>query len=372
MSKWNYKPVKDLFRIKSGDFLSSRSFVETGEYSVYGGNGVTGLYNNYNLEGKNIIIGRVGANCGNVRAIEGRIWVTDNAFYITEFLEEFDKDFLSAMLNALKLGETANKAAQPVVSYKGIKNLKIPLPPIEEQQRIVAKLDALFERIDKAIALTQATLQQHLPQLMASVLDEEFGKLEGERKKLKEISEKIQYGYTGKVKSKGEYFYLRITDIQDNRVDYTNVPYSDIPQSQVGKYKLQKGDVLFARTGATAGKSYLFKDDVDSVFASYLIRVQCDKSIIKPEFIKWYFRSGEYWQQIFGNIVGAAQPNFNGSKLGDLIIPIPDTKDQAKAANVFEKLDDIVVSITTYETQKLESLQALKASLLDQAFKGEL
>ncbi|MBK8566892.1 MAG: restriction endonuclease subunit S [Saprospiraceae bacterium] len=137
------------------------------------------------------------------------------------------------------------------------------------------------------------------------------------------VSTAIQYGYTGQKSDSGHYAYVRITDIQGGKIDWSQVPLSDISKSEAPKYLLNKGDILFARTGATAGKSYLFEDDVEAVFASYLIRIVPEKSKILPRFLYWYFQSKEYWQQVDDKVIGAAQPNVNGQKLASIKFPLP-------------------------------------------------
>lgn len=262
-------------------------------------------------------------------------------------------------------------AQYPAISDKDLKSIKIPVPPLPEQKRIVTKLNGLFAKIDTAIGLLEENII-HTKALMGSVLDEEFGKLDCKSNLLKNISDKIQYGYTGKTKETGKYYYLRITDIQDSKVNFSKAPFSTIPDEEAKKYILNQGDILFARTGATAGKSYLFKDKEPSIFASYLIRVVVKQDKLSHDYLKWYFQSDEYWNQIFGNIVGAAQPNFNGKKLGELNIPVPSLDVQNKCVSKFEKYDKVIRSSIETQTQKLTHLKALKSSLLDQAFKGEL
>jgi type I restriction enzyme S subunit len=257
------------------------------------------------------------------------------------------------------------------LTKSAIEDRKLFLPTLQEQKRIVDKLDGLFAKIDQAIGLLEENIA-HTQALMGSVLDEEFGKLDCKSFGLKSISEKIQYGYTGKTKEKGKYYYLRITDIQDSRVNFNKAPFSDISEEEAAKYILNQGDILFARTGATAGKSYLFNDKEPSIFASYLIRVVVKQDKLSPDYLKWYFQSDEYWNQIFGNIVGAAQPNFNGKKLGELNIPVPNLEIQNKCVLKFEEYDKVIRSSIKSQTKKLNYLKALKSSLLDQAFKGEL
>ena len=95
---WEEKSIEKCFKVKSGDFLPKSKMVDTGNINVYGGNGITGKHNKSNLSGSNILIGRVGAKCGNVRFVQDDVWLTDNAFYISEFFTEFDFQFLVYLL----------------------------------------------------------------------------------------------------------------------------------------------------------------------------------------------------------------------------------------------------------------------------------
>ena len=153
--------------------MPAREMKEGGEIDVYGGNGISGKHDEYNLAGENIIIGRVGAKCGNVRLVNGNIWVTDNAFYISDFFEDFDLRFLEYVLNLGDLRATANQAAQPVISYTTIKNKILLIPPVSEQRSIVAKLDALSDETKKLEAIYQQKLAD-LDELKKSVLQKAF------------------------------------------------------------------------------------------------------------------------------------------------------------------------------------------------------
>ena len=131
-----------------------------------------------------------------------------------------------------------------------------------------------------------------------------------------DISLSILYGVSESAKSEGKYKLLRITDIQNNKVNWDTVPYSDF-EDNVQNYILEEGDILFARTGATVGKSYLVnKISISSIYASYLIRVKSSKLVL-PAYVKFFFESGFYWEQISMNAVGVGQPNVNGTSLAD-------------------------------------------------------
>ena len=142
-------------------------------------------------------------------------------------------------------------------------------------------------------------------------------------KKLGEVST-IQYGYTESATSEpiGPRF-LRITDIQDDRVDWTSVPYCKIESVNLPKYELASGDIVFARTGATTGKSFLITDPPKAVFASYLIRLRLVDKILAPEFVFLYFQTSDYWHSIKEGSAGSAQGGFNATKLSALSIPVP-------------------------------------------------
>jgi type I restriction enzyme S subunit len=108
--------------------------VEDGEINVYGGNGINGKHNEFNLSGENIIIGRVGALCGNVRCVNDNIWLTDNAFYISEYFEEIDKNFLAQILSFTHLTFPHNAPTLPIIIFSPDKLNSlcfpfIPFPP---------------------------------------------------------------------------------------------------------------------------------------------------------------------------------------------------------------------------------------------------
>ena len=143
---WEIKLFSELFKLTSGEYLNSKSIIK-GQYPIYGGNGIIAYHNEYNLTGDNIIIGRVGALCGNVRFLSEPIWLTDNAFKLSFLKDPFDYQFLTYLLNFKDLRKFARQAAQPVISNSSLKDIEIPIPPLEEQKRIVAHLDSLDEKV---------------------------------------------------------------------------------------------------------------------------------------------------------------------------------------------------------------------------------
>jgi type I restriction enzyme S subunit len=187
-----------------------------------------------------------------------------------------------------------------------------------------------------------------------------------------EIASSILYGVSESAKETGQYKLLRITDIQNNKVNWETVPFTDYDNNKAQAFLLNDGDILFARTGATVGKSYLVEGLRDSaIYASYLIRVQTS-SVILPAYIKFFFESGFYWEQISLNSVGIGQPNVNGTTLAALAIPIPPYREQLRIVeeakkwlSVIDGLDVEIDDLQTYITQ-------VKSRILDLAIHGKL
>ena len=146
---WQWVRLGDIIKISSGNFLPAGKMNQNGNIPVYGGNGINGYHDEYLIDKPTLIIGRVGFYCGCVHLSQGKAWVTDNAF-ITQFSEKnIDIKFLQLLLISSDLGKNDNATAQPVVSGKKIYPLIVPLPPLAEQKRIVAKVEELLNLVNK-------------------------------------------------------------------------------------------------------------------------------------------------------------------------------------------------------------------------------
>lgn len=153
----------DLIRLKSGEALSAKNFCN-GQYPVYGGNGIAGYHNKYNLSGQNIIIGRVGALCGNIRLVNAEIFVTDNAF-VVNLQQNMNLRFLERLLTLLELRKYANAAAQPVISNTSLKAINVPIPAISLQNEFAIKIEAIEEQkrlIESSIADLETLLASRM------------------------------------------------------------------------------------------------------------------------------------------------------------------------------------------------------------------
>ena len=184
------------------------------------------------------------------------------------------------------------------------------------------------------------------------------------------ITDVIQYGLSNSAESTGDYRLLRITDIQNGCVNWDTVPFTSTDEPE--KYLLHKDDIVFARTGATVGKSFLITDlPYVSVYASYLIRIRLINGI-SANYIYHFFNSYCYWEQVTDKAVGVGQPNCNGTALRELFIPLPSQAEQNRIVPVADNLLKIVDTITSEQESLSELIQTTKSKILDLAIRGKL
>ena len=278
------------------------------------------------------------------------------------------------------------------INAEKICNHIIPLPPLSEQKRIVAKIEELMplvDEYDKAQKELNALNSAMPEQLKQSILQEAImGKLgtnnpddepasellkrirkEKEQlikdKKIKkekplpeitdeektfdipdnwvwcrwgDLSFSIQYGYNASAQQNGDIRMVRISDIQNNEVLWDSVPYCKIKAEEIEGYLLKPNDILFARTGGTVGKSFLVKKvPYPSIYAGYLIRTRYSNNLV-PQYLKYFMESRLYWEQLREGTIATAQPNCNGKTLGNMRIPLPPLAEQKRIVSKIENL----------------------------------
>lgn len=173
---------------------------------------------------------------------------------------------------------------------------------------------------------------------------------------LRDISSDISYGYTASAETEnvGPKF-LRITDITSGRVNWDTVPHCKISDKDFEKYKLGIGDIVIARTGATTGCNTIIKEDVNAVYASYLIRFQIDKNIADPFFIGYILQSNNFQDYVDAIAGGSAQPGANAQQFADYEFKLPPLPEQRAIAEVLSSLDD-KIDLLHRQNKTLEQL----------------
>lgn len=273
----------------------------------------------------------------------------------------------------------------PSIRKDDIENYPFPLPPLSEQQRIVERIEELFAKLDEAKERLQEVADSFAVR-KAAILHKAFtGELTQQWRWENGVSDASweesnfgkftvsQYGYTEKAHwEKIGPKFLRITDIQDNKVDWDEVPWCPIDEDGMKQYAVEIGDIMIARTGATTGKSYLICDDVEAVFASFLIRLKVVNKNLDYNYLYGYMQSEDYWRQITDFSSGIAQPGVNASKLKQIKFKCPTLSEQHEIVRLIDDLLARERAAQQAAEQALASIDLMKKSILARAFRGEL
>lgn len=182
------------------------------------------------------------------------------------------------------------------------------------------------------------------------------------------LIKKPQYGLTSKSigkKTKNNILYIRISDVNPlGKLDLSTPRYVDIDERTYEKYRVQIGDILIARSGATAGKAFLCRQQINAVFASYMIRFQIIKEIMIPKYLFLFLQSPLYWKQIQEWKVGGAQPNVNAQNLKRIRIPVPPLEIQKKIVDKFEHVIRKVSELKKIRKKSLDDREKILQSVI--------
>lgn len=160
---------------------------------------------------------------------------------------------------------------------------------------------------------------------------------------LNEICTTVQYGYTASASAENQGpKFLRITDIVPDSISWDEVPHCLIDENDADKYRLHDGDIVIARTGATTGYAKLIHNPPPSVFASYLIRLELDRSLAAPSFVGRLLESHVYKRYVQANWGGAAQPNANAQILTSFEFNLPSLEFQEEVGKVLDDYEYLI------------------------------
>lgn len=149
--RWNIYNLEELVDLRNGKFNPTKNLSDNFDIPVYGGNGITGYYNEPLIEEPTIVIGRVGEYCGSIHLVKEKTWVTDNAIYINEINDKNNiyLDYLALYLKFANLNNLSNRTGQPKLTQSRILTVGIPVPPLEEQKKIASILSSVDAKIQK-------------------------------------------------------------------------------------------------------------------------------------------------------------------------------------------------------------------------------
>ena len=358
---WQTKTLGDICEMYQPKTISGKDMIEDGKYLVYGANGVIGRYNEFNHEDPQLLITCRGATCGSVNVSAPRSWVTGNAMVVRPKYESLEMRYLEYLFRGgIDISKAITGAAQPQITRTNLEPLEISFPEsLVEQQRIVGLLDEAFEGLATAKANAEKNLQ-NARALFESHLQSVFtqrgpGWVETTLDKISTNLDSKRIPITKNVRTSGEYPYYGASGIVDYVADYI-FDGDNLLVSEDGANLLARSTPI---AFSVSGKYWVNNH-------AHILHFE---NMATRRFVEFYLdniKLDEY-------ITGAAQPKLNQKALNSIPIPIPKSlDDQAKIVARVESLHEETQRLARLYERKLAALEALKKSLLHQAFSGEL
>ena len=424
---WEERSIKDLFAFKYGKGLTQENRKAGGGLPVYGSNGVVGEHDQAITIGPTIIIGRKGS-VGEVHFSAGACWPIDTTYFIDQFPETSPPTYWALYLRSLRLGQQDRSSAIPGISREDIYRMKVAVPPVNEQRRIVAKLEEMLGKVDacqKRFAkvpmilkrfrqsvlaaacsgrLTEDWRERHPEAENASAVVEKLRQCRmgkamspAERQKLREIYQRVEendsdglpaswrftalsklcdsfaYGTSAKSKLSGQVPVLRMGNIQGGKIDWDDLVYTS-DATEIRKYSLKPGTVLFNRTNSPelVGKAAIYRGEMPAIFAGYLIRINpCEP--LDSEYLN-YCLGTDYAREFCLRVKtdGVSQSNINAQKVGAFEVPLCSLQEQREIARRIQTLFTLADQIEARYQQAKAQVDQLTQSILAKAFRGEL
>lgn len=263
----------------------------------------------------------------------------------------------------------------------------IPLPPLPEQQRIVERIESLFSKLDEAKEKAQEVIDSFetrkaaiLHKAFSGELTAKWRKENGvgieswENRSINDICHSLKYGTSKKSKTQGSVIVIRMGNIQQGEIDWSDLAYTD-DKEDIEKYRLSPGDVLFNRTNSAVlvGKTSIYRGEFPAIYAGYLIKLDYKHDEIIGDYLNYALNTPaakEYCNNVKTD--GVNQSNINAKKIGAFVIPVASINEQ-------QVIVEIISSLLKKENESkqaaevvIDQIYTMKKAILARAFRGEL
>lgn len=364
---WKYERLLDACDVYQPATISTKQLVENGEFDVFGANGKIGKYSSYNHEEPEVLLTCRGATCGNINVSTPKSWINGNAMVVHPKEKNLLKNYLVYLLKTLNYTEVITGSAQPQITRLSLKNVYIPIPPLSEQERIVALLDDQFAKIDALKANADQQLKA-AKDLFQSALKQLLTPREGwEEKELKDICKKpqnIKWSYNSGVRK-----YIDLTSVSRESlsiVDSAEIDYANAPSR--AKQIIKEGDIIFATTRPTLRRVCRVTEEFDDQICSTGFCVLRPSATINFNFLFYSLNLDKFYSYIEPLQTGASYPAVTDSMVKSYSISFPPLSEQERIAARLDSISERVKALQTNYDQTINLCNDLKQSLLKSIF----
>lgn len=386
---WENSTLKELCAMVYGKGLLTKFLTENG-YPVFGANGIIGKYSSFMYDIPQVIISCRGAASGVIHKTVPNSFVTSNSIVLALKSNEIDLDYFKNALSSVDKSKIVTGSAQPQITIENLNDLKIPIAPLPEQHRIVAKLDALMQkvesnkqRLDKIPKLLKRFRQSVLADAVCGKLTNkiEDDDIPANWRRLcgKDVFEFITSGSRGWAEYYAEEgkLFIRITNLSYNTIIINTLPsknkYVNPPKNAEGiRTRVNPNDILISITG-DVGMVGLVEPGFEEAFINQHVCLARPKSEFYARYIAYYIAAMNGGRKYFDEVKKGATKS--GLVLGDikeLPIPIPPIEEQIQIVKRVEQLFALADKVEARYTKAKAMLDKLPQTILAKAFRGGL
>jgi type I restriction enzyme S subunit len=369
-----------------------------GEFPYWGANGVVDAIDNFIFNEDLVLLGEDGAPFFDKTKsvaffVTGRIWV-NNHIHVLRTEPGFDPRFVAYALNATDYTPWIDGSTRDKLTQDKMGSILLPTPPPAQQRCIANFLDAETTRIDGLVAAKQRLLDLIAEKRKAIIatavtrgLDPKVKLRDSGVPWLGEIparwgaarlkflaAEPMAYGASepSEFAVPSHPRFIRITDIDDDG-SLRDDTFRSLEPDVATPYLLRRGDLLFARSGATVGKTLLFAgEDGSACFAGYLIRFRANTERVLPSFVYAVTQSAYYWWCIREGSIQATIQNFSAEKYGDIVIAVPPLKEQCAIVEHIARESAKLDAVRAATERTIALLRERRVALIAAAVTGQL
>jgi type I restriction enzyme, S subunit len=400
---WVLVSLKEILKVEWGNTsITKKRYVDNKSgFPAYSATGQDGFLVNYEWDGPAVILSAIGAKCGKCFYADGKWTAIKNTIVIKGSERYFSHKLLYYYLNDDKKWNVTG-SGRPFITMGSAEKVEYRLAPLLEQHRIVDKLDQILAKVEaskKRLDKFPKRLKRFRQSVLASACS---GNLTADWREennyengfkgivsedvpheipdnwlwvaLKELSNGFHYGTSSKSNNEGKVPVLRMGNLQNSMIDWSSLKYTN-DDSEIKKYNLDAGDVLFNRTNSPelVGKTSIYKGEKKAIFAGYLIRIKNKRNYLDSYYLNYCLnttRAKEWCNQVKTD--GVSQSNINAQILASFLIPLPSPEEQQEIVLRVEQLFAVADKIEQRYTKAAKQIEKLTQSILAKAFRGEL
>ena len=424
---WEVTTLSQIAKVEWGNTsITKKAYVKDG-YIAFSASGNDGYLSHFEWKGRAIILSAIGARCGRCFLADGKWTAIKNTIVIKPYSDDIEIKFLFHFLNNDQRWSIGG-SGQPFLTLGSARDVYIPIPPKNEQHRIVAKLEKLLAKVDQAqtrlekipgilkqfrqkiltLAFTGELSRDYrenkisnqdigtiISSIKASRLESSTTKKQKEsiariysyqEKKaspslpeswkyvaLDKLCASFEYGSSKKSSPSGDVPVLRMGNIQYGEIDWSDLVYTS-NKEEVEKYRLKPGTVLFNRTNSPelVGKVGIYRGERPAIFAGYLIRINnCE--MLDSEYLNYWLNSS-FARQLCREVKtdGVSQSNINAQKLSKFEIPFCAPEEQSLIVGRIKNYFKLAEQLENRYQKAKTHIDHLTQSILAKAFRGEL